>query len=388
MAAHSFTAIALYGGGQVSAAWTLTVTANNPPTITKAIDSKGATIVKGGFTIDTQITLSGAGAKGQKVQIKDGTTVKGEATVNLTTGLWELTLTGLSVAAHSFTAIALYGSGQVSAAWTLTVTASNPPTITRAEDSKGVEILPDGTTFDTTVTLKGKGAKGQKVLIKDGTTVRGTADVDPQSGDWEFTVTALSVASHPFTATALYGGGEVSNPPRIVVVANLVNLVEDFMSYPPAVILQNPGDSRQGNNTTITVNEVIGAGPKQYHAIILWGAEPPRFARTSSSTNTSQNILSYSLALKQGGAKSVIINGRYSGTNGVGRMKLEFRRKNIVIDSTVLYEGTSSGIWTPIYRELAPANSQVFDTLKFEFTKLSSLEGHGLFDIYTVTFKS
>jgi hypothetical protein len=218
----------------------LTVTASNPPTITKAIDSKGNEIAKGGFTVDTQITLSGAGAKGQKVQIKDGTTVKGEATVNLTTGLWELTLTGLSVAAHSFTAIALYGSGQVSAAWTLTVTASSPPTIIRAEDSKGVEILPGGTTVDTSITLKGAGAKGQKVQIKDGNTVKGTADIDPQSGDWVFTVRSLSVASHSFTATALYGSGQVSNPPRVVVV------ISELILDTSTVTLNGRNISQQG----------------------------------------------------------------------------------------------------------------------------------------------
>jgi hypothetical protein len=121
VAAHSFTATALYGSGQVSAARTLTVIASTAPTITQALDSKGVVIPQGGTTVDTTVKLSGAGAKGQKVQIKDGATVKGEATVNLTTGLWELTVTGLTVAAHSFTATALYGSGQVSAARTLNV---------------------------------------------------------------------------------------------------------------------------------------------------------------------------------------------------------------------------------------------------------------------------
>ncbi|WP_338801097.1 hypothetical protein V9L13_00005 [Pseudomonas sp. RSB 5.4] len=241
VAAHSFTAIALYGSGQVSAAWTLTVTANNPPTITKAIDSKGATIVKGGFTVDTQITLSGAGAKGQKVQIKDGTTVKGEATVNLTTGLWELTLTGLSVAAHSFTAIALYGSGQVSAAWTLTVTANTAPTITHALDSQGRDIPHGQSTVDTTVKLKGRGAKGQKVQIKDGNIEIGTADIDPQNGDWEFTVTRLTVAFHNFTATSEYGGGQVSDPRALEVVRRLVVDTSDlhlngiYVTAPPAL---------------------------------------------------------------------------------------------------------------------------------------------------------
>lgn len=103
--------------------YTIRAVALVAPTITEALDSKGVLIPQGGTTVDTTVKLSGTGAKGQKVQIKDGTTVKGEATVDLTTGLWELIITGLSVAAHSFTATALYGSGQVSAARTLTVTA-------------------------------------------------------------------------------------------------------------------------------------------------------------------------------------------------------------------------------------------------------------------------
>ncbi|MFJ2326225.1 Ig-like domain-containing protein [Pseudomonas sp. NPDC087690] len=101
--------------------YTIRAVALVAPTITQALDSKGVAIPQGGTTVDTIVKLSGAGAKGQKVQIKDGATVKGEATVNLTTGLWELIITGLSVAAHSFTATALYGSGQVSAARTLNV---------------------------------------------------------------------------------------------------------------------------------------------------------------------------------------------------------------------------------------------------------------------------
>jgi hypothetical protein len=210
VAAHSFTATALYGSGQVSAARTLTVIASTAPTITQALDSKGVVIPQGGTTVDTIVKLSGAGAKGQKVQIKDGATVKGEATVNLTTGLWELTVTGLTVAAHSFTATALYGSGQVSAARTLTVIASTAPTITQALDSKGVAIPQGGTTVDTTVKLSGAGAKGQKVQIKDGATVKGEATVNLTTGLWELIITGLSVAAHSFTATALYGSGQVS----------------------------------------------------------------------------------------------------------------------------------------------------------------------------------
>ncbi|MGU9852962.1 hypothetical protein ACU680_19500, partial [Pseudomonas koreensis] len=218
--AHSFTATGLYGAGQVSTPWTLTVTANTAPTITQAVDSKGVPIAKGGSTVDTTVKLSGAGAKGQKVQIKDGTTVKGEATVNLTTGLWELTMTGLSVTAHSFTATGLYGAGQVSTPWTLTVTANTAPTITKTLDSKGAAIAKGGTTVDTTVTASGAGAKGQKVQIKDGDTVKGEATVNLTTGLWELTMTGLSVAAHSFTATALYGAGQVSTPWTLTVTAN------------------------------------------------------------------------------------------------------------------------------------------------------------------------
>ncbi|WDR35470.1 Ig-like domain-containing protein [Pseudomonas serboccidentalis] len=91
------------------------------PTITLAEDSKGVEIPEAGFTVDTTVTLTGAASKGQKVQILDGDTPKGEATADPTSGIWTVTITGLSVGAHSFTAEALYGSNPVSAAHRLTV---------------------------------------------------------------------------------------------------------------------------------------------------------------------------------------------------------------------------------------------------------------------------
>jgi hypothetical protein len=73
--------------------------------------------------VETAVTLTGAASKGQKVEIFDGTISKGQATADATTGVWTLSVSGLSVAAHSFTAKALYGTGVVSAARTFTVRA-------------------------------------------------------------------------------------------------------------------------------------------------------------------------------------------------------------------------------------------------------------------------
>ncbi|MNJ39334.1 Bacterial Ig-like domain (group 2) [compost metagenome] len=91
------------------------------PVITSVKDPQGVEIPNGGSTIHTSVTLSGSATKDQKVEIFDGASSKGSADVG-SNGLWTHTVTGLSVASHSFTAKALYGSGQVSTpAWTLTV---------------------------------------------------------------------------------------------------------------------------------------------------------------------------------------------------------------------------------------------------------------------------
>ncbi|MEO8643451.1 MAG: hypothetical protein ABI447_18520, partial [Pseudomonas sp.] len=120
---HSITIRGLYGNPQpVSAARTFTVTAVVPPTITSIKGSpSGADIPPGGTTVETAVTLSGTASKGQQVDVLDGTVSKGHPMADATTGIWTLPVSGLSAAAHSFTAKALYGSGAVSAARTFTV---------------------------------------------------------------------------------------------------------------------------------------------------------------------------------------------------------------------------------------------------------------------------
>ncbi|WP_169429342.1 hypothetical protein [Pseudomonas fluorescens] len=186
------------------------MTAAAAPTITNAQDSKGTVIPDGGTTVDTTVKLTGTASKGQQVEILDGAVSKGNATADPSTGIWTKDLTGLSVAAHSFTAKALYGAGQTSGARTLTVTAAAAPTITNAQDSKGTVIPDGGTTVDTTVKLTGTASKGQQVEILDGAVSKGNATADPSTGIWTKDLTGLSVAAHSFTAKALYGAGQTS----------------------------------------------------------------------------------------------------------------------------------------------------------------------------------
>ncbi|THF34500.1 hypothetical protein E5170_09590 [Pseudomonas atacamensis] len=109
----------------------------------------GADIPNGGTTVETAVTLSGVAAKGYKVDVLDGTTSKGQPTADPVTGIWTLLVAALTVAAHSFTAKALYGSGQTSAARTFTVTTSTGPTpiaeIEVGHEPRYITISPDGT---------------------------------------------------------------------------------------------------------------------------------------------------------------------------------------------------------------------------------------------------
>ncbi|WP_454846382.1 hypothetical protein [Pseudomonas farris] len=261
VAPHSFTAKALYGSGAVSAAWTLTVTALVAPTISSARgSSSGDEISNGGTTVETSVTLTGTASKGQKVDVLDGAVSRGQPTADPTTGIWTLVVSGLSVALHSFTAKALYGSGAVSAAWTLTVTALVAPTISLVKGSpSGVEIPNDGTTVETSVTLTGTASKGQKVDVLDGAVSKGQPTADPTTGIWTLVVSGLSVAPHSFTAQALYGSGAVSAAWTLTVTALVAPTISSVKGSPSGVEIPNGGTTVE---TSVTLTGTASNGQK------------------------------------------------------------------------------------------------------------------------------
>ncbi|POA41352.1 hypothetical protein C1893_31235, partial [Pseudomonas sp. MPR-ANC1] len=118
---RTLTAKALYGTGQVSLGRIFTLSNAIKPTIISVKDSKGVEIPDKGPTLDTTVKLTGGGTPRLKVEIFDGVTSKGIAEVRANGGMWELEVTGLSLAEHSFTAKALYVPGESSVARTLTV---------------------------------------------------------------------------------------------------------------------------------------------------------------------------------------------------------------------------------------------------------------------------
>jgi hypothetical protein len=140
-----------------------------------------------------------------------------------TTGIWTLTVSGLAVAAHRFTAKALYGSGQVSAERTLTVVAVIVPTLTNVQDDSGKEIPEAGATTSITLKLRGQASNGQQVEIFEGTYAsavsKGIATANPTTGIWERSIT-VEVGERRLYALSLYHSAPTYSNVRTLTVAS------------------------------------------------------------------------------------------------------------------------------------------------------------------------
>jgi hypothetical protein len=223
VASHPFKARALYGTQPESTVWTITVAAAVSPTITSIKDSNNIEIPPDGFTVDTNVVLTGSASANLEVEIFDGATSRGKVRANAG-GQWTLTLTGLSVALHAMKAKADYASHPESPERKFTITAVVTPTITNAVDANGTPVVNGGSTFANTLTLSGKASIHQSVELFDGGTSKGTASVSA-NGDWTRQVGGLATGPHSLTAKALYANHPVSLPWTINVLAATVPTV-------------------------------------------------------------------------------------------------------------------------------------------------------------------
>ncbi|SEP36449.1 Ig-like domain-containing protein, partial [Pseudomonas sp. ok266] len=202
----------------------LTVETLRAPTLSSVKGSLSDNeIPENGFTVETAVILSGVAAAGRDVEVLDGTDIKGKETADGVTGIWSLPIANLSNAKHSFTARYVEQPTLVSAARTLTVTQATAPTLTSVKGSPSDIEIPEGAeTTETAVTLSGAAAKGQKVEVFDGIEPVGTPQADAK-GAWNWAVSNLKEEKHSFTAQALYGEGQISEPARtLTVISELI----------------------------------------------------------------------------------------------------------------------------------------------------------------------
>ena len=170
-------------------------------------------IPDGGVTVETSVTLTGTAAKGQKVDVLLGTVSQGQPTADPVTDIWTLTVTDLLPKAHSITAKALYGSGQSSAARTVTVTAVINPTITKVNENTdtGALVPNGGSTTATTLVIGGPASAGQQVQVLKGGALVTTITASP-TGTFSHTLTGQALGPNSYKVKGLYGTSPVSSP--------------------------------------------------------------------------------------------------------------------------------------------------------------------------------
>ncbi len=218
-------------------------------------------------TSNGAITLTGTvgGTAGTTVQIKDGATVLGNATVN-NTGGWSFATT-LAAGTHSLSAIATDPAGNSSSTTaepTIIVETSAPAvSITSqvlAQDTGA--SASDNITSNGGITLSGtiSGAPGTVVQIADGTAILGNATLN-NSGGWSFTTT-LSTGTHVLTAIATDPAGNSSRTAAEPTI--MVETSAPVITIAAQVLADDTGISATDNvtnNGAVTLTGAVnGAG--------------------------------------------------------------------------------------------------------------------------------
>ncbi|MBV4460158.1 Ig-like domain-containing protein [Pseudomonas sp. COR58] len=154
------------------------------------------------------------------------------------------------------------------------------PEITSVKDPKDIEIPDGGVTFESSVTLTGTAAKGQKVEVFDGNISKGQATADPTSGVWTLTVSDLSLATHRFTAKALYGVGNQSNEWFILVKSELSIDISDMYLNGKNYIPTGLNWVRKADFPNTTAQRVASNGTPPYR----YSSSAPQIASVDSTS--------------------------------------------------------------------------------------------------------
>ena len=191
----------------VSKEFVLTVDTTSPvaPVIT-GIDGDSGSLVSGGSTNDTTLTIKGTAEARSTVSVMQDGVVIGTAESG-SDGNWSLdhTQTPLDDATYKITATTKDPAGNtspVSKEFVLTVdTKADAPVITGIEEDSGSSAI-DGSTNDNTLTIKGTAEANATVSVMLDGTLIGTAKTD-SDGNWslDHTQTPLDDATYKITAT-------------------------------------------------------------------------------------------------------------------------------------------------------------------------------------------
>ena len=173
------------------------------------VDLTSDTGLSGSDLISNRAILKGTADAGTKVQISEGDTVLGTASVGLN-GSWSFNPTGLADGAHTLKLVSTDAAGNVSSltSFTFTLDTTGPATpsvsLTNDTGSSGSDLITsDGT-------LRGSAEAGSTVKITDGGTVLGTT-IAGSDGSWSYAPTGLRDGAHSIKVVATDAAG--NSPP-------------------------------------------------------------------------------------------------------------------------------------------------------------------------------
>jgi hypothetical protein len=216
-------------------------------------------VLEGTITVSTDLILKGTASLGQKINIRDGTgsgsATRGTATADLTTSIWECPIT-VPLGARRLYAEACYPSNPLySNVRNLTMTENIAPTIDSVIGTvSGKEIPEASDTDETTVTLSGIAAKGQRIDILDNEVSLNQSVADIASGIWTETIPDLSATLHRIKVEALYDIGQISNTRTFTIKP--APSAENFDDIAPFTL--STGNSQDIDSMIIT--NVSGSG--------------------------------------------------------------------------------------------------------------------------------
>ncbi|MBD9438928.1 hypothetical protein [Pseudomonas sp. PDM04] len=163
-------------------------------TLDRVTDVDGNEIPKGSATTKTSLRVEGAGEKGEKIEVFDGSDSLGEATVDPATGRYQHPIGPLTPKGYSLTSVALYTDGGTSDPYPLTVEVNNAPYETRVHDANA-EIVDNGSTSSSWVKVSGKTEPLGAVKIKVNDTVGSKTEEANDQGAWATLITSLQVGT-------------------------------------------------------------------------------------------------------------------------------------------------------------------------------------------------
>jgi hypothetical protein len=246
------------------------VLATETPIIEKVTGKDGP--IESGATYDgDSLEFSGYAPPEMEVEAFNGNTFTGKKATVDRDGLFNLTFDGITAGTYNIKIRAT--NGKESSVFDFRVVSDAKLILCQVSDSQGV--IPEGdTTYDDRVIVRGYGQPGEDVQLRNnGSLIDGaTATARDDDGLWEIEID-VTPGAYSLTAQALYGDGEISEPPRNFTVESILKphntrvydsdgLIEDNGSTPYNHVIAR-GNAAPLAQIWLKINGVIDPRPEQ-----------------------------------------------------------------------------------------------------------------------------